>query len=555
MEGLETSAEIGKTQPPPDSPPCVEESSKETAAHSIMEIFPHSHSDNYKPMPFFQRLKQEIGLWNTESRERMAWYTYDWANSMFASIAITFFMPLLLASMAKSAAFKQGLIPSCTNCTYESCPLNTHCQMCVIGEGDKYWNGTIWTDLPVRTIPWWPGDVDAFQFATRVVSYSVILQVIIFITIGAIADYERFRYIFFLGFIILGSVTCMLLISVTSSSLYAYAGALVIISNACWGTANVLYNSYLPLIVADHKEVVAANGNRDVWEDIENFMSTLGFMSGYLSGILSTISAIVLVVVMPNNQDLAYKLNIFIAGAWWALFAIVTLRGLKIRKGKPMAGEKYLLFRGWYSTFNSLMHAARYPETFKFLFAWFFYSDSYSTVAQIGVLLAQQQLCMPGSRLAFILIISIVFALLGNWFFLWLQQRFAVGSKAIVTINLCGYLVICIVGMMGFIPGPSAGRGAEEPSDLFPPRFQDRFQDAGRGLCVCSDPWLHGRFDPVVLAHHLLRLVCSWCVFSPLLLSSSPPPQGGSRNFSPSSRSLTRCSGKTPCRRLPDSLM
>ncbi|EKX41152.1 hypothetical protein GUITHDRAFT_164492 [Guillardia theta CCMP2712] len=455
---------------PANSPPCVEESSVvDPTAHAIMEIFTHSHSDGYKPMPFYQRFKEEIRLWGSESRERMAWYTYDWANSMFAAMAVTFFMPLLLASMAKTAAFKGNLIPTCSNCTSYSCPQSVaSCQMCIMGEGDKYWNASSqeWTDLPTRTIAWWPGNVDAFQFATRVVSYSVILQLIIFITIGAIADYERYRYVFFLGFIIVGSISCMLLISVTSSSLYVYAGALVIISNACWGAANVLYNSYLPLIVADHKEVVAANGNHDVWEDIENFMSSLGFMMGYVSGIISTIAALILVSVIAN-QEVAYKINIFIAGAWWAVFSVVTLRGLKVRKGKSSTGERFLIFRGWYSTFNSFVHAAQYPETFKFFLAWFFYSDSYSTVAQVGVLLAQQQLCMPGSKLAFILVFTMIFALFGNMFFLWLQQRWAIGSKAIVTINLFGYIVICVIGMMGFIPGSKVGFKTDTEAYVF----------------------------------------------------------------------------------------
>ena len=87
----------------------------------------------------------------------------------------------------------------------------------------------------------------------------------------------------------------------------------------------------------------------------------------------------------------------------------------------PQGEGVWLLARGWINTFKTLREASKFPETLKFLIAYFFYSDSYSTMVTVGVLIFQDILCMSSLTLGLVILEVMIVAVFGNFLALHIQ--------------------------------------------------------------------------------------------------------------------------------------
>ena len=116
-----------------------------------------------------------------------------------------------------------------------------------------------------------------------------------------------------------------------------------------------------------------------------------------------------------------------------------------------------MITKGWESTVNTLRKAASFPETTKFLISYFFYSDSYSTIGSIGVLVMQQHMCMPSFMIAVVLLEVLVFAAAGSMLAIRVQHTWRLEPKQMIFACLCGYIVLCLLGILGLVPGSPVG--------------------------------------------------------------------------------------------------
>ena len=170
----------------------------------------------------WKELREEIALRKGESRERVGWYVYDWADQAFVSVVISLFGPLFVNLMATEHAFAGAVTPSCNasvtcvtdrtsflsgtgSCTYDGALLPSDCRVCVQGEGTMMWNGTSFVPPPKATV-WFFGDWEPVSMSSWTISLSVIVQVVVFITFGAWADYGTIRH---RGLIIATVVACI----------------------------------------------------------------------------------------------------------------------------------------------------------------------------------------------------------------------------------------------------------------------------------------------------------------------------------------------------------
>ena len=196
---------------------------------TIMTSTHDSFEKEYKVTPLGERLSCE---WNDkwgDSSERVSWYVYDWANSVYSSVCITLFIPLFINAMVqRAAAGVNGELMECKgSCSRSGCPFanltaNSGCQACVVGEGNLFWNGTSFSELPKLTVEF-GGSVEAFSFTTRVLSFSVLAQALTFITFGAMADYGGFRKKGLIICIVLGSSASVCFIFLGNPSNYLVA--------------------------------------------------------------------------------------------------------------------------------------------------------------------------------------------------------------------------------------------------------------------------------------------------------------------------------------------
>jgi len=101
--------------------------------------------------------------------------------------------------------------------------------------------------------------------------------------------------------------------------------------------------------------------------------------------------------------------------------------------------------------YRTLSHCSKLPNLFRFLFAWFILSDGFSTIASTAILFAQTDLGVPKNYLIIAAMVVPLSALLGNYFWLWVQKKLDWTSRAMIILISGLYCVLPIYGLLGFI--------------------------------------------------------------------------------------------------------
>jgi UMF1 family MFS transporter len=269
-------------------------------------------------------------------RQIRGWAMYDWANSAFSTTVGTVFLGPYLASLAAEAA-------------------------------------KAYSDNMARLagIPIAPD-----SFLPYCVSISVGLQVLFLPILGAIADYSHLRKQMMRLFATIGAGATAALFLVTGQ-LWWLGGLLFIIANLAFGAAIVFYNAYLPDIAA---------------EDERDSVSSYGWAMGYLGGGLLLVLNLVFYLTSDSlgvPSGLAVRINLASAGIWWLGWSFFTWARLPItRARRPLPeGQTYLRvgFKQLRGTLRELRH---FPETLKFLLAYFLYNDGIQTVIAVSATFA-----------------------------------------------------------------------------------------------------------------------------------------------------------------------
>lgn len=326
-------------------------------------------------------------------KARRSWYLYDWANSAFSTTVVTVFFGPYLTSIADAAADENGFIN-------------------FLGF-----------------------DIRGGSLYPYAISISVILQVFILPIIGVVADRIKNRNSFLAFFAYLGSISTMFLYFVTDDN-FTLGAILFILANLAFGSALVIYNSYLPdLATPDERDAI----------------SSRGWALGYAGGGMLLIANLVLFVAHESfglSANEAVRISLFSAGFWWALFALVTVRGVReLNRPSGYVGKDALVvgFKELNQTYKDIK---KYPETFKFLIAYLLYNDGIQTVIALSGTYAIVELALGESDLITTILIVQAVALIGALALGRLAGKY--GSKKVILASLVvwGSLVF----MAYFIP-------------------------------------------------------------------------------------------------------
>jgi len=338
-----------------------------------------------------------------DKREIFGWAMYDWANSAFSTTIGTVFLGPYLASLAAGAAAAHA-------------------------DGMARFFG-----IPVAPDSFFP----------YAVSFSVLLQVLFLPILGAIADYSHRRKQMMQLFAISGAVATIGLFLVTDS-LWWLGGVLFIIANLCFGAAIVFYNAYLPDIAS---------------EDQRDRVSSYGWAMGYLGGGLLLLLNLIFYQMHETlgvPTGLAIRINLASAGLWWLGFSFITWARLRTRRASRQLpeGSTYLKVG-----FNQLRHTLKeirnFPETLKYLLAYFLYNDGIQTVIAVSATFAAAPLVRGGLELdqgtLTMVILMIQFVAFGGALF-WGKLAQWVGAKRSIIISLViwsGVVIYAFGGMKG----------------------------------------------------------------------------------------------------------
>ncbi|GDX17456.1 MFS transporter [Actinomycetes bacterium] len=324
----------------------------------------------------------------TKKSVRRSWYLYDWANSAFSTTVISLFIGPYLTSVAESGADASGMI-------------------------------SLW-GLDMR-----PGSL--YPYA---VSFSVFAQVFLLPIVGGIADRIKSRNGLLAVFAYIGSISTMFLYFVKDGR-YALGAFLLIIANISFGAALVVANSYL--------QDLAAPDKRDT-------VSSRGWAFGYAGGGLLLILNLVLYAGYESfgvTQGEAVRISLMSAGVWWAIFTIITVRGLRTLNRPVGAVGSQALTVGFKELKVTLKDVRKYPETLKFLIAYLFYNDGIQTVIAISGTYAILELKLTEISLVFAILLVQITALIGALLLGRLSN--SIGAKKVVLLTLVIWTVMVII--------------------------------------------------------------------------------------------------------------
>jgi UMF1 family MFS transporter len=338
-----------------------------------------------------------------DRREIFGWAMYDWANSAFSTTIGTVFLGPYIASLAAESA-KASV------------------------DGLARFFG-----IPVAPD----------SFLPYCISFSVGLQVLFLPILGAIADYSHLRKRMMQIFATVGALATIAMFFI-AGNLWWLGGVLFIIANLAFGAAIVFYNAYLPDIAS---------------EEERDRTSSFGFAMGYIGGgILLALNLAFFIfsedIGVPG--DLAVRINLASAGVWWMGFSLITWARLKPRHSARSlpAGESYLSigFKQLGITFRELKN---FPETLKFLFAYFLYNDGIQTVIAVASTFAAAPIARGGIGLPqdtlIAVILMIQFVAFGGALF-WGRLATWIGAKQSIIVSLviwAGVVIFAYGGLKG----------------------------------------------------------------------------------------------------------
>ncbi|MCV2489090.1 MFS transporter [Geodermatophilus sp. YIM 151500] len=292
-------------------------------------------------------------------RERLGWYSYDWAMSVFNTSVVTVFLAPYLTSVAEAAADADGRIH----------PLGI-------------------------SIP--PG-----SFFGYVLSLSVALQVLVLPLTGALADHTGHKRQLLAGLAGLGSL-CTTGLFFVADGRYQLGASLFVVANLSFGAATVVYHSWLPdLAGPDERDAV----------------SSRGWAVGYLGGALLLAANLVLFTrydALGLTEGEAVRICLASAGAWWAGFTAVSVALLRNRRPREVvagpAGAVAGSFRQLGATLRDLR---RYPLTLWFLGAYLLFNDGVQTVIGVSAQYGAEQLELAQTTLVSAILLVQVVAFFG----------------------------------------------------------------------------------------------------------------------------------------------
>jgi len=338
-----------------------------------------------------------------DKREIFGWAMYDWANSAFSTTVGTVFLGPYLAAMAATAA-------------------------------EPYADGMArFLGIPIAPD----------SFVPYVVSFSVLLQVLFLPILGAIADYSHLRKQLMRFFATVGALATMGLFFVTQP-VWWLGGVLFMIANLAFGAAIVFYNAYLPDIAS---------------EDQRDRVSSYGWAMGYLGGGLLLVFNLAFFMFHEDlgvPTGLAIRINLTSAGVWWLGFSLITWKRLRSRQASRQLpkGESYVKM-GVKQLGRTIKEIKNFPETLKYLAAYFLYNDGIQTVIAVSATFAAAPIIRGGIEIdqttLTMIILMIQFVAFGGALF-WGKLAKWIGAKQSIIISLViwsGVVTFAYFGLYG----------------------------------------------------------------------------------------------------------
>ncbi len=406
----------------------------------------------------------------TTKAEWWGWYFYDASISAFFYSAMNF-LPLYITSQAEWQAklrYCKGLgypenicnhentnrfwavdydhIGSCSSVSYNS---SMSCEA-VNATWTPVWN------KEALFVPLFGMSTGYGVVASVSTSISVVLQLMLFILFGGVADFGPMRKVAFITSAYIATAAVMAVYFNGTSDLYWANALCMIISNAFYGLSTIFYNAYLPLLVAHDPTVdkVAEDPKATAADLVEAMMvrsnsaSAVGFSVGFVGQLIFLVFNLALFSLMSTEMNLATRINVASVGIWVLITSAVTFTCIKTRPGAPLPKGSSYLSIGSKRCAATIKTSKKLKNLFKFLGAYFIFSDGCSTLAGSAAQFASIELGLGMTEILIGLLIVSVFAVIGCILFSFIGSRWKVSEFRLLQVSLVGMGLLPMYAMV-----------------------------------------------------------------------------------------------------------
>ena len=382
-------------------------------------------------------LEKQLEQQPVTKKELWGFYGFGIACEGYAGVAIAVFYPFLLKKLTAENAFER----------------DDHSIKC--GAVGEY-------QCDVKILNSYIDTSSLVLFAT---SLSVLMQFFLFITLGSLADHGSKRKQFMMFFGYLTAIIGLLITLVVDDSLYWLAYIIYVISNVTFGASWVFNYAWVPVLSRYSSDVIKARNDPNV-DEIEyhkisdyrsNVISHNGFFYGYVSATIQLVMGSAFAIIVPASMiKLSSTYNIQIVVAATSLFQIIVLFfgvqfSVQPRPGPKLPkGTNFLSF-SLKEFVDAVKKASELSQLFKFLLAWFVYSDSFSTVVSAALLFAQGELGASETVLYGSAIMVPLSAALGNKLWHLLQVKTGITTQKLIMLQSLLFSLLPFYGLLGFL--------------------------------------------------------------------------------------------------------
>ena len=124
----------------------------------------------------------------------------------------------------------------------------------------------------------------------------------------------------------------------------------------------------------------------------------------------------------------------------------------KRRDGPPLPDNSSPWTFGTLQFIDAIKQAKKWPHMFRYLLAWFCFSDGLNTLSTTAVIFATVELNMTSTEAALLILIALLMGSFGGVMFLYIQRKIEWDAKRMLMIHICTFICLCLYGMLGLIP-------------------------------------------------------------------------------------------------------
>lgn len=280
---------------------------------------------------------------------------------------------------------------------------------------------------------------------------STILQLLLFASLGSLADFGGLRKLLFTLSNSVSAVTVGLIWFGGAASAYDFNSWMIIISNTLLNFSSIMFNGWLPLLTASHPMLLddpRASQDEVVAYGLRNKVST--YLSGtstaalFIGAVAFLILSVILFMTLTIDQGVIVRILCILCMIWLLVFCSITSFVVLPRPGPPLPKDKNLFQASFMNIISTISRIRKQKHGMIFLLSYFIYSDGISTMANASAIFASNELQLDFTNLIIALLLSAVMSGISSLLAHPLQKRFSCVSSKWV-------LFLCLLGM-GLLP-------------------------------------------------------------------------------------------------------